>query len=106
MTMAACKVIFKIIRLILKPFVLILQMILTIISITIGFLGGIAMIVGCIIGALLVIFSVFGLMTGQELDSSFYSMFICGVCLGVIPTTLQVWGQKGIGMLKGLLMRV
>ena len=105
--MAALKAILTVIRFILiKPFILVLQMILTVISVTIVFVGGIAMVIGCIIGALLVIFSVFGLIAGQGPDSGFYSMFICGVCMGVIPTTLQIWGQKGIGMLKGLLASV
>lgn len=104
--MTALKVILTVIRMILKPVVLVLQMMLTVVSVTIGFLGGIAMLIGCVIGALLVIFSVFGLMSGQVVGTGFYSMFLCGICFGVIPTTLQIWGQTGIGMLKGLLAKV
>ena len=81
---------------ILKAIVFILQIVLTLLSSSIGFVGGIISFFGGMLGAIFVVAGIGTLLTGISSTKEFWGMMIVGIAFGVIPNLLRELGQQGI----------
>ena len=91
-------------RFILRIALLLVQAVLTLLMLAIGFIGGLANIVCWLLGAIFVIGGICSFINGSA--SLGWQGLIVGIIVAVVPQALTIWGAEGIGCLKELLARI
>ncbi|SCY10829.1 hypothetical protein [Butyrivibrio sp. INlla14] len=90
----------------LKVALLPVQAVLTLLELSISFLGGMVLLVTKIFGFMLVVCAVFELISKTGTSDWILEMFLTGVGVAVIPEALVTWGIGGIELLKEFLYEI
>ncbi len=104
--MIILKILWAIVRTVLKIIISILQVILTVLAVGFGFAGGIFKLIGNLLGGLFIVGSLLSLMFGIMTVKEFWPMFLTGVAFGAIPNVITMYGQGAICTVKEILYKL
>ena len=91
--------------LLLKPFVLVIQLVLTLFAVALTAVGSIGELIGGLLGLVFVTMSLLGLLMGKVEGIVFWEMFLMGIAFKAIPSIVRALGEEGIFAIKGALYK-
>lgn len=101
--MAVVNVVGSVLHFILKVVLLPVQAILTLLELSISFIGGLVLFLTKAFGVLLIVAAIFDWITKTYSSKEIMETFVTGLCVAIIPEALVAWGVAGIEILKDFL---
>lgn len=99
-------IIFKLIKLILMPIVLVVQLALSLLAFLLDLVGVMLELVFAIAGSLGVAAAIFGVVTGKLEGASMVILLVASLFLASITICIHRWGVSGIHTVKRAFSRI